>query len=126
MKSPTRTFEHVYIYMTGFSTTADGDIMALFAMDGFSELAFKPILNRRPLTDAGIFEIIDNCFESIFNEYIPGKHSERITFITNIPDILEEYISNILPDNCTIVFDEAVTKKKVQPLLASLKKHMGK
>ncbi len=126
MKNPTRTFEHVYIYMTGFSTKVDGDIMALFPMDGFSEFAFKPILNRRPLTDAGLFEIIDNCFESILSEYIPGKHSNKITFITNLPDILAEYISEILPDNCTIVFDAAVTKRKVQPLLASLKKHMGK
>ncbi|PKP22881.1 MAG: hypothetical protein CVU05_01980 [Bacteroidetes bacterium HGW-Bacteroidetes-21] len=126
MNTPTIPFEHIYVYLTGFKTIADGDIMALLSMDGYSKYAFSPVMAKAPKTDAELLENIDKCFNEILKQHKPQIHSKGITFITNLPADLEPHISSLLKPNHIIIFNEALTKKEIQPVVSELKKFLNK
>ena len=126
MNTPTKPFEHIYVYLTGFKTIADGDIMALLSMDGYSKFAFSPVMVKAPKTDAELLEPIDKCFKDILKQHKPQIHSRGITFITNLPADLEPHISSLLEPNHIIIINEALTKREIQPVVNGLTKFMNK
>jgi hypothetical protein len=124
INTPTKPFEHIYVYLTGFKTIADGDIMALLCMDGYSKYAFSPVMAKAPKTDEELVETIDKCFKDILKQHKPKIHSKGTTFITNLPTELEPHISSLLEPNHIIIINEALTKKEIQPVVKGLRKFM--
>ena len=122
MKNSTRPFEKVYVLVANFNTITDGEVLALLAMDAFSEYTFNPTLAKKPTSDTDLIVVLEKCFTHILNDYKPGKHPETVTYITNLPVELEPALKTIIPQKHKIIFNENETNKAMQPFLLNLKR----
>ena len=123
MNTPSEPFQIIYIYLIGIRTIKDGMAMALFAMDAYDQFAFDPLITGQPQTDHELHDNIKQIFDNIYKTYDPVIHSQATTFITNLPEETKPFIMNIIKDKHQVVFDEAETKRAVQPMIKSFEGH---
>lgn len=121
MLKPTRPFEQIFVFITGFNTIDKGEVIALFTMDAYSEFAFDPVFERKPSNDSDLFFILNKCFSSVLNRYNPLIHPETVTFVTNLPEETEPAIKALIPKNHKLAFNSDATYAAMEPLISHFK-----
>jgi len=111
----TKPLEVIYIYVSA-SKIQEGDMMLFFALDEFSQFAFKPIIGKYPKDDQNLQENIRKLFKNIFKNKKP-HHAKSSTIITNLPVETHSFINEITNNKHLIIFDPEKAEKMTKPIL---------
>lgn len=118
MKKATKVYEHIFIYLAGIHT-AQGDMMALFALDQYSDYVFEPIIEAQKHTDAELKVVLRKLFKLILKKYNPHIHPKSISFITNLPPEIESIAYSSISKQHKIIYAPLETKEALMPFVNS-------
>jgi hypothetical protein len=113
---PRKIYEYVYIH-AGKVLTADGWVLLLLAMDGYSQYAFEHVLDKEPRIT---LDVLNQLFRNILKDYKPIFHPRQIVFVTSLSIECDQLLKRSIAGSHRFVYNKEVTVKAMKELLGGM------
>jgi hypothetical protein len=111
-----KPLEVIYIHGISFDTQ-DGEVMAFFPFDEYSEFAFDPVFKEYPVNDEVFFSSIQEAINNAFKKFDPKIHSSKSSLVTNLPQEVIPTVLEMTNNKFEILHDPKRTEKLATPFL---------
>jgi len=112
----TKPYETIYITAFMNETEDNERIVTYMAMDEYSSFVHPPIVAPSPNTNDELIGTLVKFYNSIIENYNPTIHAKVITFITHLPEPINDIFKAMIMPKDNLVSNPKKVKDKFQPI----------
>ena len=91
-------------------------IVTYMAMDDYSSFLYPPLVVASAKTDNELIETLVKFYNSIIDNYNSSIHAQNITFITHLPQPVNDLLKAIIMPNDNLIADSIRVQKIFEPI----------